>query len=322
LFAGKKHNLSRSLTYDSLADVDVNEAIESIISSQNDKIQYNYLNDNRNESLSTITSNSNTFKALLSQNLEINYEELKIMIIGSSMVGKTAILSSFFDDKQESNYVYYPTSGMEIKKIILKLNEKNVRVQFYDTDMHIHQKQKEITKTFYKICNAFFYVVDMSNIGSFEYIKSIHKNIINSSNSDISFYLFGLKDKNTNLQNFDVIQNFCRKAKIEFLSLNISEFTQANSTIMNYFNNILIRKVCNFKEKKKSKTFNTRYVDTSENIDNNNLYPAADYRMIEKNKNQDNVNPRYKYRRLSYNQKNIKNVAVNYIIIVCVLIGS
>ena len=142
--------MSRSLTYDSLTDLDVNEAIESIISSKNEKfnkINFNYLNYNRNESLSTIASNSSTFQTLLSQNLEINHDDLKIMIIGSSMVGKTAILSSFLDTLQESSYDYCPTSGMEIKKIFLKLNEKNVRIQFYDTDMHIHQKQKEITKS-------------------------------------------------------------------------------------------------------------------------------------------------------------------------------
>ena len=129
-----------------MSDLDVNQALESIIAAahsniDNNHMHFNYLSQSGKSAESTMPSN-NSFNILLSQNLEIKDEVLKVMILGSSMVGKTLLLSAFLDNFfNEESYVYFPTSGMEIKKIGLKLNEKKVRVEFYDTDATIHQKE-------------------------------------------------------------------------------------------------------------------------------------------------------------------------------------
>jgi hypothetical protein len=140
--------MTRSLTYDSLSDLNVNEAIESIITpprvfEENDPhCYYNSFSNFSCKSFISTNSSDNDFNTLLSQNLEIKDEVLKIMIIGCSMVGKTLLLSNFLDGSFiETNYVYFPTSGMEIKKVVLKLNDKKVRIEFYDTDVNIHQKE-------------------------------------------------------------------------------------------------------------------------------------------------------------------------------------
>ena len=164
LRAGYRNILTRSLTYIRLSDLNVNHALESIIANsrsneEENHIHFNYLSQSGN---STETSNSN-FSTLLSQNIEIKDEVLKIMIIGSSMVGKTLLLSSFLDyNFDEKSYVYFPTSGMEIKKIVLKLNEKNVRIEFYDTDTNIHQK--DITNSIFNLIKPFIRYVMLSFI--------------------------------------------------------------------------------------------------------------------------------------------------------------
>lgn len=144
---GLKNQTTRSLTYDSLSDLDVNGAIESIITPQineeNDPHCYNNSFSNLScKSLISTNSSDNNFNTLLSQNLEIKDEVLKIMMIGSSMVGKTILINNYLESSfLESKYVYFPTFGMEIKKIVLKLNDKKVRIEFYDTDVNIHQKE-------------------------------------------------------------------------------------------------------------------------------------------------------------------------------------
>lgn len=138
--------MSRSLTYNSLTDLDVNEALQNIIASSNNSednnhINFNYLTQSGKSMCSTNSSNK-SINTILSQNLEIKDEVLKVMLIGSSTVGKTLLLSSFLDNSfDEKNYIYFPTSGMEIRKIVLKINDKNVRIEFYDTDVNIHQKE-------------------------------------------------------------------------------------------------------------------------------------------------------------------------------------
>lgn len=148
LRAGIKNTMCRSLTYNSLTDLDVNEAIENIVSNPNSQddpesqLRFNLLSSGPPRSnYSTNVSNA-SFNALLSQNLEIKDEVLKIMMVGSSMVGKSLLISKFIDQGfREEGYVYFSTSGMEIKKICVKLNDKNVRIEFYDTDAAIHSKE-------------------------------------------------------------------------------------------------------------------------------------------------------------------------------------
>jgi len=302
-------NMSRSLTYNSLTDLDVNEALDCLFSSQNEEMRFNYLSEVNNSAMSTEASKNN-LSTLLSQNMEMKDEVLKIMMIGSNMIGKTALLSSFTDSSFDLNkYVYFPTLGMEIKKIFLKLNEKNVKIEFYDTDMNIHQK--DITQTFYKICNAYFYIVDANRMDTFEYIRATHMKVLNSHTRNASFYLFVVRAEAKASKDVELIKDYCLNAKITFCRTNPDEFTQKNVTLLNYLNNVLIRKVsCKDKKSaKKIKTYNeTRYNSNDMYLLETSLSPFSDYQMLESKEEGNNFVSRLKYnRKFSYNQKLPKN---------------
>jgi hypothetical protein len=160
-----------------------------------------------------------------------------------------------------------------------------------------------VNSAFYKICNAFFYIVDINKPETFEFAINVHKNIMNTSISNASFYMFGVDKKMDHSIKCDFLENFCEKAKITFCRIEVSQFTQKNNTILNFFNNILIRKICKKGDKKKNKTIFQRKVQT----ENSELSAEASYRMVEEkgedSEPQSNSYPKLKYRRLSYNQK-------------------
>jgi len=309
-------NMSRSLTYNSLTDLDVNEALDCLFSPQTEEMRFNYLSEVGNSMLSGSTQ-PNTLSTLLSQNLEIKDEVLKIMVIGSSMIGKTALINSFIEGNNfdAKKYVYYPTNGMEIRKDFLKLNQKNVKIEFYDTDKQIHQK--DITQTFYKICDAFFYVVDSKRAETFEFAKSAHMKITNFSKSQASFYMFNIeKEENiltaltsvnvVNEENVELIKEFCIKTKVTYCQGKLSDFNQKNTVLLNYLNNVLIRKAnnTNSKHHRKNKSSVRQYNSNDVYLMESSLSSFADYKMMEsKEENDTHLPRRLTCRRLSYNQK-------------------
>lgn len=159
-----------------------------------------------------------------------------------------------------------------------------------------------INLAFYKICNAFFYIVDANKQETFEFVKNIHRNILNHSGSCASFYMFAVERKK-NQENNTLFQNFCDKAKIAFHTIEVSQFSSKNITLLNYFNNILLRKICIAEKKKKivSKTSNPKRLMTV----CSDLGANSDYRMVEERSYETEPEglPRLKFRRLSYNQK-------------------
>ena len=104
----------------------------------------------------------------------------------------------------------------------------------------------------------------------------------------------------------DFLSRFCSDAKITYLNISLNEFNQKNSTILNFFNNILIRKISKKELKNTKKNFKR---------DNSlqNLSPYSGYVMVEKNYLENEfsleslIQPKLKFRTLSYNPKLSKN---------------
>lgn len=113
--------------------------------------------------------------------------------------------------------------------------------------------------------------------------------------------MFGISNGLCEYDNF--ISNFCNLAKITYINISISEFNQKNNTILNFLNNILLRKICNTK-----KLCNKKIVNNENISDNYNEYlsPNSVYHMSEDNIEENDVysiQPKLKWRRLSYNEK-------------------
>ena len=93
--------------------------------------------------------------------------ELKILLIGDSSVGKTSILLKYIDDKFSDNYM--STIGVEYKIKSLTINGKKVMLRIWDTSGQ--ERFLSITKNFYRNANGVIFVFDITNETSFYNIK-------------------------------------------------------------------------------------------------------------------------------------------------------
>ena len=71
---------------------------------------------------------------------------LKIVLVGESNVGKTALLTRFSDDTFSESFI--STVGVDFKVRTLALNGKVVKLQIWDTAGQ--ERYRAITNTYYR----------------------------------------------------------------------------------------------------------------------------------------------------------------------------
>jgi len=87
--------------------------------------------------MNEIRENDN-INSFIKQNIENVEDYVKVMFIGISKVGKTAMINSFIGNTDEQEQAYRPTTGIDIRKTTTRILDKNIRIEFMDTDMDIH----------------------------------------------------------------------------------------------------------------------------------------------------------------------------------------
>ena len=97
-----------------------------------------------------------------------NYDYLiKILILGDSGTGKSAILLRYMDD--EFNTSYITTIGIDFKVRTVTIKGKRVRVQVWDTAGQ--ERFRTITQAYYIGCHGILIVYDCTDRDSFEHVQ-------------------------------------------------------------------------------------------------------------------------------------------------------
>ena len=115
-----------------------------------------------------------------------NYDFLfKILIIGDSGVGKTCILSRF----TKKNFIekHITTSGREFNNKILKVENKPIKLQIWDTS------GLETSHSYYKGAMGIIITYDISDINSFQDVRNWMTQIDIYSPNDTCKVLVGNK---------------------------------------------------------------------------------------------------------------------------------
>ena len=95
-------------------------------------------------------------------------EEMKVMLLGNSSVGKSSLMIRYIDNKFSPEYI--STLGVDNKqKIITLKNGKEVRLRIYDTAGE--ERFKAISTNFLKKADGIILVYDITNKPSFEEIS-------------------------------------------------------------------------------------------------------------------------------------------------------
>jgi len=98
----------------------------------------------------------------------LNNDLLKILIIGNSGVGKSCLLVRYADDIYQDNYI--ATIGVDFKMKTLDVDEKNVKLQIWDTAGQ--DRFRNITASYYRGAHGIMIVYDITDNESFNSINS------------------------------------------------------------------------------------------------------------------------------------------------------
>ena len=114
---------------------------------------------------------------------------IKLVLLGDSSVGKTNLLLRYAKNEFEESTK--ATIGMDFISLEIKIENKEVRVQFWDTAGQ--EKYKAITRTYYRIAHGIVMVYDITKRSSFERLQNWIDEIKTNSQSDPIFLLIGNK---------------------------------------------------------------------------------------------------------------------------------
>jgi Ras-related protein Rab-1A len=118
----------------------------------------------------------------------LEYDYLfKILMIGDSGVGKSAILHRYCDDIYSDNYI--STIGVDFKVKTIKVDGLTIKLQIWDTAGQ--ERFRSITSSYYRGAQAILCVFDLSDYLTFDkiftvWIEEVKKqNQISNSSSEI-----------------------------------------------------------------------------------------------------------------------------------------
>ena len=113
----------------------------------------------------------------------------KILVIGESGVGKTSLTLRVAKNIFSENYV--PTIGFETLSLFLKINEKIIKLEIWDTCGQ--EMYRPLIKSYYKGASMVILVYSIDNLNSFNKLNEWINNIREFSKENIKIFLIGNK---------------------------------------------------------------------------------------------------------------------------------
>ena len=186
-----------------------------------------------------------------------NYDYIfKILLLGDSSVGKTCFLLRYSDDTFTENHI--STIGLDYRfKLVNLENDKKVKLQIWDTAGQ--DRFRAITKNYYKGAHGIILIYDVTNITTFNNIKSWVSQIRENTTEKIKIALVGNKIDEEDLRkiSFDEGQKLATEYDLKFFESSAKKNLRV-SEVFNYIteeiNNQNIKKEIENGDKYKLKT--------------------------------------------------------------------
>ncbi len=159
---------------------------------------------------------------------------------------KNSFINKFFDTKnnKEKNKEEIMDEPFEIRKKQIKLFNKNITLQIFDTSDEFHKNS--ISYIYYKTVSSFFIFIEASNHNSKKYLEFIYEKL-NKYTNNKTCVIFGVnmlfKDDCT-IDGYN-LREYASEKNMMFIPIKINDFDLKNSLIINLLNLILIKGIDN-----------------------------------------------------------------------------
>jgi hypothetical protein len=146
----KNKNSIRALSGNAIYDLNIRDLVDNI------------LTENDNEYTKSNEGNNNSLKDYIFQNIQSD-SNLKIMVMSNNKSTKNSFINKFFGKNSadtEDNKTENLDEPFEIRKKQIKLFNKNITLQIFDTSDEFHKNS--ISYVYYKAVTAFFIFIEAS----------------------------------------------------------------------------------------------------------------------------------------------------------------
>ena len=230
-FNNKNKNVMNALSGNAIYDLNIRDLVDNILT-ENDN-EYNKINE----------GNNNSLKDFIFQNIESD-STFKIMIMSNNKSTKNSFIESFFSIKklksEEDNY----DSPFEIRKKQIKLFNKNISLQIFDTSDEFHKNS--LSSVYYKTVSAFLIFIEASKNNSKNYLDFIFEKIKKfiTNKTCVIFGINMLFKEDCTIEGNN-LRDYANEKNVMFIPFKINEFNMKNNLIINLFKLILIKGIDN-----------------------------------------------------------------------------
>eukprot|EP00731_Ephydatia_muelleri_P027921 Em0019g794a len=164
--------------------------------------------------------------------MDPDYDYLfKLLLIGTTGVGKSSLLLRFTDDTYTDTYI--TTIGVDFKIRTMSMDDgKTVKLQIWDTAGQ--ERFKTITSSYYRGANGIIIVYDVTDQDSFTDIKMWLKEVEKYSSANVCKVLIGNKSDLTSKRVIDykVGKEFADQLKMPFLETSARDSTNVEQAFL------------------------------------------------------------------------------------------
>ena len=223
-----------SMSGNAIYDLNIRELVENILA------------EDGNEYIKSSEGNNNSLSDFIFQNIQSD-STLKIMVLSNNKNTKKSFMNKFFDvkDEPEEDKIYEEVETdepFEIRKKQIKLFNKNIGLQMFDTSDEFHESSNLITSVYYKAVSAFFIFIESTNRNVKKYLDNIYEKISKYFiNRTVVIFGVNMLFKEDCTIDGENLRDYANEKDILFIPINLNNFDLKYSIINNLFNLILIK---------------------------------------------------------------------------------
>ena len=150
-------------------------------------------------------------------------QKIKIMVIGESLVGKTALITKY--TKNTFGGAYLTTVGIDFQDKFLNINGKEIKIELWDTAGQ--ERFRNIAKNYFQSSDGFLLVYDLTKKSSFEKLDFWNEQINLNAPKETKYILVGNKKDLENQREVQIEEgeDFAKKNNIKFFETSAKDGT-------------------------------------------------------------------------------------------------